>query len=156
VHQHHPSSNFLLRVSGFFPTVEQADDQVFVKEVLVICEIDARPKWNDTSAQLIKGRRYRLIAIGTWYDASIACGPEGYKSFNLFFRLCERFRRAPRADWFCLVGAINRDPSTLFTIGRSATIQAIQGGALTCFANDLPFMYGNNSGSLQLAVEELQ
>lgn len=118
-------------------------------------QIQARPKWNNTQFRVVQGRRYKLFSTGTWYDASIACGPEGYKSFSLFFRWAERFRRAPRADWFCLIGAFDRDKSTLFAIGRGTTIQATRNAMLTCFANDLPFMYRNNSGSVQLEIEEL-
>lgn len=98
------------------------------------------------------GKRYTLSATVTWYDASIVTGPEGYKSPNSVFKKLERFRRMPSADWFALIGAIDKDRSTLFLIGRGTEFEATRDGFLTFFANDLA--YWNNRGTLRLELAE--
>ena len=120
----------------------------------MVVEVDARQKWNDTHFAVVTGKRYTLSATGTWYDASIVTGPEGYKSPNSVFKTLERFRRMPSADWFALVGAVDKDRSTLFLIGRGTEIEAPRDGFLTCFANDLAITYWNNRGTLRLEIAE--
>ncbi len=93
-----------------------------------------------------------MIAIGEWMDGSIRCGPDGYTRATLAFRLAERWRRAPGARWFALVGAVERRRATLFAIERGRTWQPPLAGELYCFANDLPFMYWNNAGSMNLTI----
>jgi len=44
------------------------------------------------------------------------------------------------------------NPLTAFVIGKSQTIAVIDTGVLTCFANDVAFMYWNNSGNLNLQI----
>jgi hypothetical protein len=104
--------------------------------------------------RLVAGTRYRLRATGRWRDASIETDPAGYVSVNLLQRLTERWRRAPAAPWFALVGAIDRRKETLFVIGTGSTVQAPATGQLTCFANDLRGFYFNNSGAVVLELEE--
>jgi Uncharacterized alpha/beta hydrolase domain (DUF2235) len=125
---------------------------------LTVC-IDARPKWNVTPLQVMSGEKYRFKASGTWHDASIASGPEGYESSRLFFRLTERFRRMPKARWFALICVIGHDMSTAFLAckapGDQQEVIMSADGFLNCFANDLPLFYFNNSGSVRLSVNRL-
>jgi len=118
----------------------------------MMLEIQARQKWNDTGFKLVAGRMYVFRASGTWNDASIRTGPQGYRSPTFFFRCLERYRRFPKADWFSLIGAIDRDLSTAFLIGLGTDVEAQRSGTLTCFANDLSVMYWNNSGSVELDI----
>jgi uncharacterized protein (DUF2235 family) len=115
----------------------------------------AKPKWNDTILEVRKGETYRLEATGNWYDASHLCGPDGYASPSWGFRLFEGLRRRPRDNWFALIGAIGRDPSAAFLIGAGIETTMQQDGVLCCYANDLPFSYGNNSGYVKLQVTRL-
>jgi hypothetical protein len=117
--------------------------------------IAAREKWNDTGIDLAAGGRYRLAAAGEWIDWTLRSGPEGYPSPNGLMRATERWRRAPREPWFALIGSIGRDPAALFPIGRGLEISAAKSGRLFCFANDVSFMYWNNSGSVELTVERI-
>lgn len=114
--------------------------------------VHADAKWNDTTLQLRKGERYDLRAARNWYDASICSSADGYPSGSLFFRLCERFRRVPKANWFALIGGIGQTGSGAFVIGHACEFEATEDGILYCFANDLPFMYWNNSGWLELTA----
>jgi len=117
--------------------------------------VHARAKWNDTALQFGTGEKYALKASGAWYDASIHTGPAGYASPSLPFRLVEWLRRVPKANWFALIGAIGPSLAAPFVIGDGCDLDAGQEGVLQCFANDLPFTYGNNSGWVRLEVTRL-
>ena len=117
-----------------------------------VVQIESARYWNNTRIPVKTGERYEFEAQGTWSDAGIVCGPEGYRSPNFLFVLLASFRREPRAQWFALIGAINGDKATQFLIGTGVTWTATQSGVLTCFANDLPLFYFNNSGAIDLVV----
>jgi hypothetical protein len=118
-------------------------------------QIFARAEWNDTTVEVRKDETYCLEATGTWYDASISCRADGYLSRSAGFRLTERWRRCPPGNWFALIGVIGRDESTSFIIGERKEVTTAKGGVLHCYANDLPFMYGNNSGCVKLTVTRI-
>jgi uncharacterized protein (DUF2235 family) len=112
----------------------------------------AREQWNDTAVELRQGEIYRFEASGRWRDATIPAGPEGYASPSLSFQLLERFRRRPSAPWLALVGDLDRRPRTAFAIERGCSLEVTDAGVLQCWANDLPFMYWNNSGWVTLRI----
>lgn len=114
--------------------------------------IEAKSKWNDTGIVMSAGQEYQITVDGRWTDWCIPCDANGYTSSNLVLRLTEWLRRAPRENWFALIGAIDRDERNLFKIGARKTLETTTGGVLTCFANDVPFMYWNNKGSVQLNI----
>lgn len=115
-------------------------------------EIFARPKWNGTELMMRAGERYRFAANGTWSDATIPSGPEGYKCNRWFFRLTERFRRRPADNWFALIGAVGENELATFLIGSEAVVTVVSDGVLNCYANDLRLLYCNNSGAITLKV----
>jgi hypothetical protein len=120
-------------------------------------EIIAKEKWNHTGFQLERGVEYSFSARGQWIDWYIVHGPDGDGSgWNLFLRAFERFRRRPDDKWFALIGAVGEDESTTFLIGSSnPRFKPVKTGELTCYANDAPWAYGNNKGSIQLTVVRL-
>jgi len=113
-------------------------------------------KWADTTLRFSKGETYRFEATGRWYDANTPSGPAGYESPNLLLRLFQPLRRFPKANWFALIGSIDRHPSATFLIGETLEMNITEGGVLHCFANDLACMYWNNSGWIKLIVTRLQ
>jgi hypothetical protein len=117
--------------------------------------IEARQKWNATAIDFDKGQKYCFSASGQWRDAKIRCGPDGYESTNWILKRAERCRRVPAANWFSLIGAFDSKLSTAFVIGKATTIVAVTSGMLTCFANDVAFMYWNNCGSVQLEIKRI-
>ncbi len=117
--------------------------------------IYARRYWNEFEFPVVEGSRYRLAARGQWRDGGIECGPDGYSSPNAILRLAEGVRRSPDDNWFALVGCVERKLETRFLIGGQTNWTATGTGCLSCFANDVPFMYWNNSGSLALTIQEL-
>lgn len=118
--------------------------------------IQAKLLWNDTEIELVAGQTYRFTASGEWIDWTISCNANGYPSPNWLLRASETFRRAPQADWFALMGAIDRDPQTQFKIGTDHTLAVPKTGRLSCFANDVALMYWNNRGAVQLTVTRIR
>lgn len=118
-------------------------------------EVCSREKWNDTGIQVSAGETYRFEATGEWDDASHRCGPEGYDSPNFILRAAEKLRRVPNARWFALIGVVNHDLSTAFVIGQGVQQTFAASGPLSCFANDVSFMYWNNKGSVKLTITKI-
>jgi uncharacterized protein (DUF2235 family) len=117
--------------------------------------VHARAKWNNTAISVSKGEKYRFEATGTWYDASIRSDPAGYESPSVLFRLVEWLRRAPKNNWFALIGSIGQQASAHFLIGNQQEKTITEDGIVYCFANDLPFLYQNNSGVVTLTVTRI-
>ncbi|MCA1706546.1 MAG: hypothetical protein LC808_26090 [Actinobacteria bacterium] len=118
--------------------------------------VKARSKWNVTDLLLIEGCRYDFRASGRWVDLIKKTDPDGYTSQFFTLRLTESRRRSPNENWFCLIGAINRDPTRQFALGARRSLTMPASGRLTTFANDLPFMYWNNFGSLTLTITRIE
>ncbi|MBV6627505.1 MAG: hypothetical protein KI793_32055 [Rivularia sp. (in: Bacteria)] len=118
----------------------------------------AKEKWNNTGISLIANQEYHLTASANekWVDWFISCNANGFPSSNPILKYTEGFRRVPEQNWFALIGAIDFDSGNLFKIGTDKILQATQSGILTCFANDIPFMYWNNKGSIQLVVTRIK
>lgn len=120
-----------------------------------MAKIRACKLWNSTGVVLTAGRRYRFSATGTWKDWKTGCPATGYQSERL--RPFESLRRCTDAKWFSLIGAVEKEKSTCFDIGRlmesGEIYTATSSGMLYCFANDVVVMYWNNSGAVELEVE---
>ena len=117
--------------------------------------IHARMKWEDTAVQVSGNEVYQFAAAGCWYDASIPSGPGGYSSSKPMLRLSGPLLRYRKANWFALIGSIGRTASSTFVIGDKSQHTMTEDGILFCFANDVPFMYWNNSGWIRLTITRL-
>jgi hypothetical protein len=113
--------------------------------------VAAAEHWSRTGLRLEAGVSYRLTASGTWRDWHVETTAAGYTRWYLapFGWL----RRAPRRPWFELMGCLDADPATTFPIGAGTTYVPPWSGELVCFANDVSWAYGNNSGAVTLGVE---
>jgi hypothetical protein len=123
-----------------------------VNQTIFSTRIWASAFWNDVGP-VREGRKYEFEASGKWLDWFVPCHADGYDSFLL--RKFEKLRRVPDDKWFCLIGALDREPSSFFRIGNGGLWTAPRDGFLSCFANDLPNFYWNNFGSIPLLVHEL-
>ncbi len=113
--------------------------------------VEARSRWNKV-ARLEQGRSYEILVRGDqrWTDGPIGCGADGYEKWWLApFRWMRRFRPAP---WFALIGSVGEKT---FEIGSSYVLRDAPGGELSCYANDVWFMYWNNRGRLEVEVTPL-
>lgn len=120
--------------------------------------IKAKCHSNRTSIQLEEGKRYRFKASGHWKDAWEQCPATGYTSMMLW--PFEMLRREPRAKWFSAIGRIDDKPNTQFDIGdlieTDGIYTATETGTLYCFANDVWFMYWNNTGEIELDAQRVE
>jgi hypothetical protein len=130
-----------------------------IGETRTSIEIRAREKWNSTGILVAPGERYSLAAHGEWIDGGIKAGPAGFPTSHApaisrwLLKTFESSRRAPAENWFCLIGCVGHDEETAFRIGEKCDEWIVSAaGELTCFANDVPFAYFNNSGAVRLAV----
>ena len=116
-------------------------------------EICAARSWNDTGIMLRPDVRYDLVAEGCWVDLISPSGPEGNARPTWTQRQLACRLRAPDALYFTLMGALDRDPATIFAIGAGKPgWSPARAGQLTCFANDVPGFYWNNRGRVRLTV----
>ena len=115
--------------------------------------IAANAPWNDTGIDLVAGARYRMSARGSWHDRQFRSGPEGVAPQNWVQRIFAPMLRFPNGHYMTLVGCIDQDIGNAFAIGDEAYFKATRYGRLWCFANDVRFAYGNNSGAIELTVD---
>ena len=116
--------------------------------------VHAQVPWNDSGVDLVTGATYNFVVDGsqTWNDFSIVSSADGYRS-RPGQRIWENLRRMPAANWFMLIGTIGKSMDCPFIIGsRLLHFTAAIPGRLYCFANDLRFMYWNNSGSIKVEI----
>jgi len=113
--------------------------------------VHARRRWNDSGVVVEAGQRYRISVAPTetWKDWFVTSGPDGYTKCIL--KPLEFMRRASNAPWFALMASVNR--SEPIFVGQECEFEADGSGRLEFFANDLPFMYWNNSGRITVSVE---
>lgn len=133
--------------------------------------VEAKDKNHRTGLILREGKTYRIQATvkAPLIDKKIPCpSADGFtsdlrkKSTQFVMKRMERFRRAPKENWFALIaytlpqgkkpGKRNRHFFKL--IGSTNTYSPERSGELILFLNDLPCMYWNNHGSLQISIEE--
>jgi len=96
------------------------------------------------------GVTYRIEPLPDqkWIDGWIHCDPDGYEKWYLApFR---RWRRQPEAAWFALIGVIGHEAP--FEIGSGTVVTPTVDAELFCYANDIPFMYWNNRGEIEVEV----
>jgi hypothetical protein len=126
-----------------------------VGDAPIVATVHAKPHWNDTGLEVRKGVVYRFSAQGVWYDAGHPVGAEGYPSLSFIMRWAEGWRRVPDAPWFALICSVDRDKRHLEPVMIMPDHALAADGQLTCFANDVPFMYWNNSGSIEMTVQRV-
>ena len=122
----------------------------------VIVKIDARKIWNHTGVIVKAGETYGFTATGRWVDWFIPHNPNGDPSASWYMRFVQRWRRVKDANWFALIGAVNNDKATAFVIGDGGVHKMTGSGELTCFANDIIWLYWNNHGQIELLVSRIR
>ena len=121
-------------------------------------ELVARECWNATGVVVAPGQRYAFTATGEWNDGGIPCGPDGFVPEQAplvsrwLVKAAAPLLRLKNRRYICVVGSVARRPESFFAIGRGLRSWPTEqlGGQLECFANDVPFAYFNNRGSVQM------
>ena len=101
---------------------------------------------------VVEGIDYVFTARGWWVDFYIPCGADGYDAWWL--RDYEKSRIIPGANWFALIAIWERGEGDAFVVGRHLPWHASRSGRLALCANDIPAMYWNNWGSLEVSLAE--
>jgi hypothetical protein len=148
-----PKSKVPQNVAGHDAMKNHFRDSRHASAVIKVC---ARPYWNHSGFIVEGGATYELSASGTWYDASIPSGPDGYSHGNFLQDLVSGLRRSPRNRWFALMGSLDGASETIFLIGSHATYTPARSGEVVCFANDVPGFYWNNKGSITLTIDRIK
>jgi len=133
--------------------------------------LDAGRYWNDSGIDITAGGTYEFSISNqsVWFDASIASSAAGYSCpWLLPFT---PFRRTMTAPWFALICTVDHNDSFVvfsqspcFEYSEIKGSQSVQtcrqehtfderSGRLFCYANDIPFMTFNNSGTLTVTVK---
>ena len=118
--------------------------------------VDANDPWNRTGIHLNAGQIYsfRVPERDRWKDAQAECSADGY--FRWYLAPFHWFRRVPRANWFALIGIVAHRTADPIIIGSClSAFKPAHSGELMCFANDIRWMYWNNSGVIKLTVRRI-
>ncbi len=129
--------------------------------------IVARDRYCWSKIHLVEGGRYRFVIPPKqkWTDSKIKCGPEGWKTKDLYWlkrtavRIAEKRRRHRKANWFEIIGALGKSDDRLIRI----VAESKKSKPWTCpveadlygFANDVRLMYYNNKGSMKITIERV-
>jgi hypothetical protein len=114
----------------------------------------AAKRWNDSCVDVVSGQVFSFTVPNgeEWIDWQQACGADGYSS-SYFTRSWETFRRVPKANWLQLIGTIGRSTKSPVIIGsKLLTFLPPFPGRLYLFANDVPWMYWNNTGMIAVRI----
>jgi len=149
-----------------------------------VVTVIAKKKENISNTFLCKGGQYQFsIEMKTpLVDGSIKCdkpgpapdechgahvplGADGFQTEYLsgwrrfILAVAKPFTPSPESNWFELICAVGKGEyfrPSLYPIGQNAFLSPEQEGKLLCKVNDFPFKYGNNEGSVEVTIVELQ
>lgn len=126
-----------------------------------VIQVDARAVWNRSALVLRKGVAYtfHVPPEARWKDWTISCGADGHdhwltRPFKFLLRVPAIHGQPVR--FFSLVGTLGERLDTAFVIGQQCTRTFTKDGELLCSANDVPWAYSNNRGSLPLTIDWIE
>ena len=120
----------------------------------VTVRVESRRKWTDSGVDVGAGKRYQVavLSVHGWKDWFVPTGPAGYTRWWLApFGFLRRARHTP---WSGLIATVGRGEP--YFIGEGAEMMPPKDGRLEFYANDVPFMYRNNSGHVDVEIEEIR
>lgn len=116
-------------------------------------EVRARNKFSADTLEVATGEQYLLSCDDQqfWTDLFKKYTPDGYD--NALGRMVGL--RFQGAYCFCLCGIYGQDEGTDFAIGSKLLLDVSRAGRISFFANDVPWMYWNNSGGINLDIRRI-
>jgi hypothetical protein len=120
-------------------------------------KIESRERWTDTGIDLIAGSHYTYQAKGEWNDWIFKCDANGHLTllnFCLDLIFGKKKKRTHSANWFRLIGVVDKDISQTIILGVEGKFHAQKSGRLWAYANDADSdsAYHNNTGAIELEV----
>lgn len=125
-----------------------------VGEKVIGIPIQAEKSWNGTGILVCAGENYRIDASSeVWSDAGIECTAAGQPGRGIQ-KMFRAFVRCRQAKWFELVAIAGKSNEQMHPIGLGKDVSFSMEGnyELGFFANDVFFMYFNNSGVIHVAI----
>lgn len=150
-------------------------------EIIEICA--CRP-WNRSGITVVKGQEYKFQIVESgeeWLDGTIKSTPEnGWDDRfynNLVGSLASPLKRSNEANWYALIGTIDKNDRGSFSVFAKAMnssedksqrvsneslsrewgpIEMTETGQLYFYANDMKGRYFNNKGSLRLKISRIR
>ncbi|MFC0118338.1 phospholipase effector Tle1 domain-containing protein [Pseudoalteromonas xiamenensis] len=129
-----------------------------------MCAVYACELFNSTGILLQKGATYRFSPVqdSYWFDNGTRVNACGWQREHITIAqksmpisMMEPFRRLPNANWFSLIGSINKNDAHAFAINEGADVKILESGEFTPFANDIQRYYGANAGKIRVNVTRL-
>lgn len=129
--------------------------------------VQANQPYNPSRVLLRAGEKYRFEVNPDqlWFDADIPASPAGWDRSKIgkvkewLIGFAESSRRCPDAEWFEIVGSLDRSDDDLFRILKHTDpahpYSPTKDAELYAFANDLRDKYGNNLGSIEVTVTRI-
>ncbi len=117
--------------------------------------VRAHCPWNDTEMTVAPGEEYSLTATGSWSDMGIRSGPDGYPTpgWGWLHKLTAGVRPLPDKPWFMLGARVFPESAAEHSVGARGEVTIQSEGRLGLFANDVPLLYWNNWGSLEVTIQ---
>jgi len=131
------------------------------KAASMTVKIKAKSYWNASGLILKRGETYNIVAgeESDWKDAGKDASSEGWdKPATGLFAAAHLLARAPDQEYFYLMGVLRGACydglicEQQFPIGKETEFTAPADGEFCSFANDIPFMYWNNEGSITVTI----
>lgn len=155
--------DFLRRGTHNAPMIQESPTRRLLARELVVGEssgpipVLALLHWNPSRIIARPGQRFLIEADNSiWSDDKNPCTASGSSTAGLQ-RFTSAMCRHKQAAWMELVGTLGRDHDHQFRVGSGAVWENTtkQEGELFFYANDVYFMYYNNTGSVMVTVTRL-
>lgn len=138
----------------------------YVTESWVETTVESGQYWNTSGLLLEKGSKYRIDTVKPnpkWWDAGQEATPTGWVNQpNGFIQMLTKlFARDTDQKLFQMMGVIYSECEDgwacgiQFPIRLGTEFEAKATGEFCSFANDLPFKYGNNLGSIKIKLSRV-
>lgn len=125
-----------------------------VGEKILGIPVDAGKLWNGTGILVGTGEKYRInTSDEMWSDAGIKCTAAGQSGRGIQ-KIFRALIRCNQAQWFELVATVGSSSQQMIPIGHGADVSFVteKDCELGFFANDVIFMYWNNSGVIHVSL----
>ena len=124
-----------------------------VGQTAYVC-VHANKLWNDSGVDVVSGQSFAFVVPDSerWTDWKKQCNADGYDSTQLM-RPWESLRRVPQARWFQLICTIGKTNQSPIVVGSHLLdFLPPSPGRFYLFANDIPWMYWNNHGTIAVRI----